>query len=50
MSTFLLNKKYLPHRVGVCFIIGIIAGLFFHDFSIWVKPAGDLFMNMLIIC
>ena len=26
MSTFLLNKKYLPHRVGVCFIIGIIAG------------------------
>ena len=47
MSTFLLNKKYLPHRVGVCFIIGIIAGLFFHDFSIWVKPAGDLFMNMI---
>lgn len=47
MNNLLLSKKYLPHRVGICFILGIIAGLFFYDFSIWVKPAGDLFMNLI---
>ncbi len=46
MYNLLFSKKYLPYRVAICFIAGIIAGLLFHDFSIWVKPAGTVFMNM----
>jgi len=45
--SFLFSKKYLPHRIAVGFILGIVAGLMFHDFSIWVKPAGTLFMNLI---
>ncbi len=47
MNALFFDKKHLPYRVGACFILGIIAGLFFHDFSVWVKPAGDLFMNLI---
>lgn len=39
MANFLFSKKYLPHRVAVGFILGIMAGLLFKDFSIWIKPA-----------
>lgn len=47
MSDMLFGKKYLPHRVAIGFILGIAAGLLFKDFSIWVKPAGTLFMNLI---
>ena len=47
MSDMLFGKKYLPHRVAIGFILGITAGLLFKDFSIWVKPAGTLFMNLI---
>lgn len=47
MWDFLTSKKYLPYRIAVGFIVGILAGLFFKDFSIWVKPAGTLFMNLI---
>ena len=47
MYHYLLGKKYLPHRVGIAFVIGIIIGSLFQDFSIWVKPAGTLFMNLI---
>ena len=47
MSELLFGKKYLPHRTAVGFILGIIAGLMFHEFSVWVKPAGTLFMNLI---
>ena len=47
MANFLFSKKYLAYRVAVGFVLGIIAGLMFKDFSIWVKPAGTLFMNLI---
>lgn len=47
MYDFLMSKKYLPYRVAVGFIVGILVGLFFKNFSIWVKPAGTLFMNLI---
>jgi len=47
MYNFLMGKKYLPYRIAVGFIAGIIVGLFFYDFSLWVKPAGTLFMNLI---
>ncbi len=47
MTNLLFAKKYLPYRVAIGFILGIIAGLMFNDFSIWIKPAGDLFMNLI---
>ena len=47
MYQLLFGKKYLPHRVAVGFIAGILIGLLCHDFSIWVKPAGTLFMNLI---
>lgn len=47
MANFLFSKKYLAYRVAVGFILGIAAGLLFKDFSIWVKPAGTLFMNLI---
>ena len=45
MTNFLFSKKYLAYRVAIGFVLGIAAGLLFKDFSIWVKPAGTLFMN-----
>lgn len=47
MNALFFDKKHLPYRVGLCFILGIVAGLFFKDFAVWVKPAGDLFMNLI---
>lgn len=47
MANFLFSKKYLAYRVAVGFVLGIAAGLLFKDFSIWVKPAGTLFMNLI---
>lgn len=47
MSEMLFSKKYLPYRVALGFILGIAIGLMFHDFSVWVKPAGTLFMNLI---
>lgn len=47
MANFLFSKKYLAYRVAVGFVLGIIAGLMFKDFSIWIKPAGTLFMNLI---
>ncbi len=47
MTNLLFAKKYLPYRVAIGFILGIIIGLNFKDFSIWIKPAGDLFMNLI---
>lgn len=47
MTNLLFAKKYLPYRVAIGFILGIAAGLMFKDFSIWVKPAGTLFMNLI---
>ncbi len=47
MREKLLGKKYLPHRTILGFLLGIVIGLFFYDFSIWVKPFGTAFMNMI---
>ena len=47
MTNLLFSKKYLAYRVAIGFILGIMAGLMFKDFSIWVKPAGTLFMNLI---
>lgn len=47
MANFLFSKKYLAYRVAIGFVLGIAAGLLFKDFSIWVKPAGTLFMNLI---
>lgn len=47
MYNFVMSKKYLPYRIALGFILGIIVGLFFYNFSIWVKPAGTLFMNLI---
>ena len=47
MANLLFSKKYLAYRVAIGFILGIVAGLMFKDFSIWVKPAGTLFMNLI---
>lgn len=47
MTNFLFSKKYLAYRVAIGFVFGIAAGLLFKDFSIWVKPAGTLFMNLI---
>ena len=47
MTNFLFSKKYLAYRVAIGFVLGIAAGLLFKDFSIWVKPAGTLFMNLI---
>ncbi|MCQ1529494.1 dicarboxylate/amino acid:cation symporter [Lutispora saccharofermentans] len=43
----LVDKKYLPLRAAIGFIMGIIVGLLFTDFSIWVKPFGTVFMNLI---
>lgn len=47
MYNFLMGKKYLPYRIALGFILGIVVGLFFYDFSLWIKPAGTLFMNLI---
>lgn len=47
MYNYIISKKYLPYRIALGFILGIIVGLFNHDFSIWAKPAGALFMNLI---
>ena len=47
MYNFLMGKKYLPYRIALGFILGIIVGLFFYNFSLWIKPAGTLFMNLI---
>lgn len=47
MYNLLFDKKYLPYRVAIGFILGVAAGLMFHDFSVWVKPAGTVFMNLI---
>lgn len=47
MREKLLGKKYLPHRTILGFLLGIVIGLFFYDFSVWVKPLGTAFMNMI---
>ncbi|WP_293010094.1 MULTISPECIES: dicarboxylate/amino acid:cation symporter [unclassified Oscillibacter] len=47
MREKLLGKKYLPHRTILGFLLGIVIGLFFYDFSVWVKPFGTAFMNMI---
>lgn len=47
MKELLLGKKYLPHRTVIAFVLGIAMGLLSYDFSIWVKPFGTAFMNMI---
>jgi Na+/H+-dicarboxylate symporter len=47
MYQLLFGKKYLPYRVAIAFILGVIVGSFYYDFSVWVKPAGTLFMNLI---
>lgn len=47
MKKYLFGKKYLPHRTMIAFALGILIGLFFYDFSVWVKPFGTAFMNMI---
>ena len=47
MSKYLTAKKYLPIRIAVGFFLGIAAGLMFNDFSVWIKPLGTLFMNLI---
>ena len=31
----------------IAFALGIFIGLFFYDFSVWVKPFGTAFMNLI---
>lgn len=47
MKEKLIGKKYLPHRTVIGFVLGIIAGLLFKDFSVWVLPFGTAFMNLI---
>ncbi len=47
MSQLLTGKKYLPIRILIAFVTGIAAGMLFHEFSIWIKPLGTLFMNLI---
>lgn len=47
MFVMLFSKKYLPVRILVSFILGIAAGVLFYDFSIWIKPLGTIFMNLI---
>ena len=47
MMTYLFGKKYLPHRSMIALVLGIVAGLLFYDFSIWVEPFGTAFMNLI---
>ncbi len=47
MKEKLLGKKYLPHRTVIGFVLGIVAGLLFKDFSVWVLPFGTAFMNLI---
>jgi len=47
MKEKLFGKKYLPHRTIIAFVLGIAIGLLFYDFSVWVKPFGTAFMNLI---
>ena len=47
MKEYLFAKNYLPHRTMIAFALGIFIGLFFYDFSVWVKPFGTAFMNLI---
>ena len=47
MYTYLFGKKYLPHRSMLALVLGVVAGIFFYDFSIWVAPFGTAFMNLI---
>lgn len=45
MKEYLFGKKYLPHRSMIALVLGIVAGLLFYDFAVWVEPFGTAFMN-----
>lgn len=47
MKNYLLGKEYLSQRILAGFFLGIVAGIFFHDFSLAAKPLGDIFMNLI---
>lgn len=47
MSAWLFSKKYLPIRILLGFLLGIATGIMFHEFSLWIKPLGTLFMNLI---
>lgn len=47
MSAWLFGKKYLPIRILLGFLLGIATGIIFHEFSLWIKPLGTLFMNLI---
>lgn len=47
MYAYIFGKKYLPHRSIIALILGIIAGIMFHDFSVWMAPFGTAFMNLI---
>ena len=44
MKEYLFGKKYLPHRSMIALVLGIVAGLLFYDFAVWVEPFGTAFM------
>lgn len=47
MKEYLFGKKYLPHRSMIALVLGIVAGLLFYDFAVWVEPFGTAFMNLI---
>ena len=47
MKQFIFDKKYQPIRIFLGFVLGIAAGMLFHDFSIAIKPLGTIFMNLI---
>lgn len=47
MRKYLTAKKYLPHRILLGFILGIISGILLIDFSTKIQPFGTLFMDLI---
>lgn len=47
MKRYVFDKKYLPHRMIVGFILGIMFGAIFTDLSLTIKPLGTLFMDLI---
>lgn len=47
MKKYIWGSKYLPHRMFIGFILGIIFGAIFKDWSIKIEPLGTLFMDLI---
>lgn len=43
----LFSRKNLFLKVAVCFILGVVLGLVFPDFSISAKVVGDVYLNLI---